>query len=496
MRIGIASLALEANTFNPTPTTLKDFQSNLFLQGEELWSLKPAHHELGGFLSGLSEPGVEVVPLIAAGAAPGGTLEAGAFDTLRSMLQSHLDQAGKLDGILLAPHGAMVAEGELDADGCWLEQVRNHVGPDVPIIATIDPHANLSRRMIAVTDAILAYKSNPHLDQRQRGEEAARLMIQAVRGEIELNQAACFPPLQIEIERQHSSTGAYAELLAISKGFESEPGHLSSSIVLGFPYADVPEMGSAVIVVTNGKVASPEGLAVRLADEMWNRRDALRSQLVSMKDAARQVRSRSETTCLLDMGDNVGGGSPGDCTVLFEVLIQEQAGPTLGVIIDPESAGLAHAAGVGRSVELQIGGKLPGTVGNPISGLFQVLAISDGIFFEKEPRHGGQQQYDQGLTAVVQRGELTLVLISNRVPPFSLQQILHLGVEPARFRVIVAKGVHAPVAAYTPVSKHFLRVNSPGLTAAEMSNFNYVHRRRPLYPCERETPWTPAVTRS
>jgi len=489
MRIGVASIALEANTFNPLPTELEHFRAGVFLRGNEIWQLESAHHELGGFLAGLKQEQIEVVPLLVAAAAPGGTIPVATFDTLRGMLQEELRKAGPLEGVLLAPHGAMVAENAADADGCWLKEVRDWCGPDVPIVATIDPHANVSPQMVAQTDALIAYKTNPHIDQRTRGLEAAALIARAARGEVRLHQAACFPPIAIEIERQYSSSGTCAELLEKSRQLQNQPGVLSSSIILGFPYADVAEMGSAAIVVTDGNIASPEPYAQQLGQEIWDRRLHLKSHLTAPPDAVRQAAEFEGTTCLLDMGDNVGGGSPGDCTGLFHELQAQRVGPALGVLIDPDAARQAHSIGTGATATFQLGGQLPGTAGAPLYGSFRVTALSDGRFSEDQPRHGGQQHFDQGLSAVLEKDGLTVIAISKRVPPFSLRQVTHLGVDPGRFRVLVAKGVHAPVAAYAPVCSKFIRVNTPGITAADMRQFTYDHRRCPLFPLEMETDW-------
>lgn len=491
MRIGIASIALEANTFNPLPTRLENFQEGVFLRGEDIWQLEPAHHELGGFLAGVKSQGAEAVPLLVAAAAPGGIVTAETFDDLRHRLHAEFEKAGPLDGLLLAPHGAMVAENAPDADGFWLREMRERCGPDIPIVATIDPHANLSPMMVNHTDALIAYKTNPHIDQRARGLEAAGLIVRAIRGEIRLRQAASFPPLAIEIERQFTSEGTCAELLEMSRQMQKEPGILSCSIVLGFPYADVAEMGSSAIVVTDEKVTSPQTHADELGRALWEHRHSLKSRLISPADAVGQVAQKAGTTCLLDMGDNVGGGSPGDCTTLFHELRAQQVGPALGVLIVPQAAHQAHQAGVGARLSLQLGGQLAGTSGAPLCGEFRVLALSDGRFSEDQPRHGGQQHFDQGPSAVLETDGMTIVVISRRVPPFSLKQVTHLGVDPGKFRAIVAKGVHAPVAAYASVCSRFLRVNTPGITAADMAQFTYEYRRRPLFPCEEGTVWKP-----
>lgn len=491
MRIGVAAIALEANTFNPVPTTLDDFRQGGLRTGEEIWQLRDAHHEVGGFLSELESAGAQVVPLLAASAAPGGTLTAPAFDELRQLLHGELDGAGQLDGLLLAPHGAMVAENALDADGTWLSEVRERLGPDVPIVATIDPHANLSQRMVDATSAITAYRSNPHIDQRQRGREAARLVVQAAAGEIRLVQAATFPPISIEIERQLSQAGPYAALLELSAAARQQPGVLSTSIVLGFPYADVPELGSATLAVTNNDPALARQVSDALALEMWTRRPELRSQLVCVSEAVTRAAAGPGATCLLDMGDNVGGGSPGDSTVILHELRRQGVGPALAVLFDPQAAAAAAQAGIGSTLTLAIGGKQPGSAGGPFEAEFKVQSVSDGRFSETQPRHGGQMQFDQGLSAALVGERITIIVTSHRCPPFSLGQITHLGIDPARHLALIAKGVHAPVAAYAPVCERFIRVNTPGLTATDITSFSFQHRRRPMYPFELETVWQP-----
>jgi microcystin degradation protein MlrC len=150
---------------------------------------------------------------------------------------------------------------------------------------------------------------------------------------------------------------------------------------------------------------------------------------------------------------------------------------------------LAAAAGVGATLTLAIGGKSPEWAGavdaGPIAGRWQVRAISDGRFTESQPRHGGATSYDQGLTAVlVHDSGLTLMATEERMAPFSLGQIRHAGLDPAAFRLLVAKGVHAPVAAYGEVCRHFIRVNTPGVTTADLGRLAYRHRRQPLHPLE------------
>lgn len=489
MRVGIAAITLESNTFNAAPVTADDFRANTLLCSEAVRSLRDAHHEVGGFLSGLGDERIEAVPLIAAFAEPGGILAATAYDEVLSLLERELDRAGRLDGLLLGPHGAMAAERISDADGDWMGRVRARFGPRVPVIATCDPHANVSARMIESTDALIAYRTNPHLDQRDRGREAARLIARTLRGEVRPVQAACFPPMAIGIERQRTDEPPCAELCDLAGRLRERPGVLSVSLVLGFPYADVPEMGSATIAVADGD----RGLAERVAEEfgrrMWELRGGLIGRLIPPAEAAEEAARATGTVCLLDMGDNLGGGAPGDGTVLLHELRRRGVLPAFAVLYDPVSAAASMSAGVGRQVRLSAGGRTDDRLGPPLTGEFVVTALTDGRFTESEPRHGGRMSYDQGPTAVVEGGGLTLMLTSRRCSPFSLRQVTHAGLDPRAFRAIVAKGVHAPVAAYASVCDRLIRVDTPGPTAADMTRFPFRNRRRPMFPFEPDAAW-------
>jgi microcystin degradation protein MlrC len=192
--------------------------------------------------------------------------------------------------------------------------------------------------------------------------------------------------------------------------------------------------------------------------------------------------------CLLDMGDNVGGGSPADSTHLVRPLLNRETA-AFACLYDPPAVQVAAAAGPGKTVRLAVGGKTDTLHGAPIEAEFVVVGVHDGKFEEHEPRHGGFTHCDQGPTVVVRHGRLTLMINSRRTPPFSLQQLLSCGIDPRSFQLLVAKGVNAPVAAYAPVCPHLLRVNTPGVTTADMRQLTYAHRRRPLFPFEADLSW-------
>ncbi len=483
-RVGIVGLLQESNTFVASTTTLEHFRDDLLLEGAAVRDrMIDAPHEVGGFFEGLESAGIEAVPIFLARAVPYGVIEAGTFDELVRRMLDGLDRAGHLDGLLAAPHGATVAENAPDADGFWLEEVRNVIGPDLPYIATIDPHANLSQRMVDATDALIAYETNPHLDQRETGLRAASLMVRTLSGEIKPTQAAAFPPVAINIQSQNTGEQPLKDLYSWVRTAIDDV--LSVSIVLGFPYADVPEMGSSVVVVTGDDRDRARHLSTRVGNQIYERRNRFEPRFTSPLKAVENVLGTSSTpVVLLDMGDNVGGGSPANGTALLHEIRLHAAGPAFACLADAPGAAKAFDVGIGGRIEdFAIGDPI-----NPFMADFDVLSLHDGRFSERESRHGGYSAFDQGRTAVLGASDrsLTVMLTSKRVPPFSLRQMTAFGLDPASFRLIVAKGVIAPQAAFAPIAKGgFIHVDTPGPTRADMTKLIYRHRRKPMFPFEK-----------
>jgi microcystin degradation protein MlrC len=492
MRVGVIALMHESNTFIQVTTTLADFEADLLLEGEAVREkLSDAHHEVGGFFEGLKSAGIDAVPIFAARALPYGPIAAEAATTLVARMLRALDGAGRLDGLLVAPHGAAVAEKEPDFDGHWLTLAARQVGTGVPVIGTLDLHANVSPRMVQACDALIAYRQNPHLDQRARGREAADLMARFLAGDVWPVMAASYPPLAVNILQQATAESPCRELCARADAFRARPGVLSVSLVLGFPYADVREMGASVLVVTDGDRTAASRHAAELAGEWWLRRSDFDAKPIDPASAVRRAAEIDGPVCLLDTGDNVGGGSPGDGTVLAHELRRQKVGAAFVCLTDADAVRQAAAVGDNARIRLQVGGKHDNRHGEPFAAEFFVRGLFGGRFTESEPRHGGMTAFDQGPTAVLEADErLTVMVTTRRMVPFSLKQLTSCGLRPDAFQVLVAKGVHAPAAAYGPVCKHLIRVGTPGVTAVDLSAFNYRHRRSPMFPFEPETSWT------
>ncbi len=487
MRIALAGFMHESNTFSEVPTTLQQFRDGYLAYGADLIPVwEDAHHEMGGFIQGAQENGFEAVPILMGSATPSGPLTEETYEKIVGDIIDGLKKAGPLDGLLLALHGAMVCDAHPDADGETLQRLRAELGPDFPIVLTLDLHTNVSLRMVENATATITYRTYPHIRQRYRGLEAAALIAQTVRGEVRPVQAMRKPLLLLHIVQQYTGAGAMAEIVAEVERIASSPGILSASFAPGYIYADVAKMGPTAIVVADGDPERAEAEVQRLADFVWERREALNATLPDPETAVREAAAHpGRPVSLMDCGDNIGGGSPGDSTILLAEILKQGVPDCLVALCDPESVRTCVEAGVLNTVSLNVGGKTDNRHGEPIPIQGRVRMIADGKFIEPEPRHGGKRFHNVGLTAVVETPEGHLIILNSlREAPMSLQQILSLGIRPETRKIIVVKGATAPRAAYDPISAKVIPVDTPGVSAAGPESFTYHNRPKPLYPLD------------
>ena len=486
-RVGVLGFLHESNTFLSVPTTYEHFASTSLTRGAglvERW--RGAHHELGGMLAGLEAAGFETVPCMATFAMPSGAITAAAYEQLAAELLESVRNALPLDGLLVALHGATASVPHPDADGEILRRLRQLVGPDLPIVVTLDLHANVSHTMVRHSTAVVIYRSNPHLDQERRGEEAAQLLARTLAGEVSPVQALEAPPFFVQISRQYTSVEPASLLYRDLDEVLRWPGILSASVAMGFYYADVEEMGTTFLAVADNDAELARRAARWMAERAWARR---REYTGVLPDPASAVRGAAASghppVVLMEVGDNVGAGSPGDSTIVMAELYRQGVRNGLVVLYDQEAVAQCVAAGVRQEVELTVGAQTDALHGAPLPIRGRVRTLSDGIFVETQVRHGGWGRADQGITAVVETPEdHTVVLTSRRMAPMSLEQLISLGIHPERKSILIVKGVVAPRAAYEPVAGEIVLVDTPGVTADNPNYFQYTRRRRPLFPLE------------
>lgn len=487
MRIAIGGFLHESNTFAPLPADRDRFREGSLTYGPAMvgvWG--EAHHELGGFVEGAARFGYDLVPLGAAWATPAGPVADDFYEHFTDVLVTGCRMA-KPDGVLIALHGAMVTPKYPDADAETLRRLRAAVGPGVPIACTLDFHGNVSPDMANAADVIVGYQTYPHVDQRECGLKAAELLTRAVKGEIRPVCAVAKPPMFINLLGQATDREPMSTIVGTARSFGQQVGIHSVSVMAGFPYADVPDAGASVIAVADGDRATARHVAESLAAEMWRVRDALNVECPQPEDAVRRaIASERPPVLLVDLGDNVGGGSAGDGTVLLAELLHQRAKGFVVVLHAPGAVRRAEAAGVGGVFEGSVGGAVDRMHGEPVAVRGVVRSLHDGKWVEPEARHGGRRQNDQGPTAVIDLGAgSTLVLNTLRTPPFSLGQLTSLGIDPKSAKVIVVKAAVAYKAAYAPIAGEVIEVDTPGLTAINPARFTYTRIRRPMYPLDQ-----------
>ena len=486
MRIALGGIMHESNTFVPLPTDRRRFEEGSLARGEALLPVwRDAHHEMGGFIAGAERFGYELTPTVMAWATPAGPVEDEVIDEVVGEIAEGCRRAS-VDGLLLALHGAMVSRRHHDADGEVLRRLRTGLGEAIPIVATLDYHANVSPAMAEHADILVGYQTYPHVDQRERGLVAAGLLARAVRREVHPVVGLAKPPMILNLLGQDTGREPMQSLMARAREAEGRPGVLSVSLMAGFPYADVPQMGPAVIAVADGDRAAAQAVADELAEEMWGARRELFVACPGPEEAVRlALASDRRPVVLVDLGDNVGGGSAGDGTVLLAELLRRGAGGAVVVLYDPESAREAFRAGWGGRFERAVGGRVDRSHGDPVPVCGMVRSLHDGCWIEDQPRHGGRRHNNQGPTAVVEvGGPNLLVLNSLRTPPFSLGQLTSLGIDPARQAILVVKAAIAYKAAYGPIAGRVIEVDTPGLTAIDPARFPFRQIRRPMFPLD------------
>ncbi|MFC5411487.1 M81 family metallopeptidase [Larkinella bovis] len=480
-RIALLGIYHETNTFSRQPTTLEHFKSSFWLEKDAITSeYRGAHHEISGIIEVFEGTGdFELVPVFYTAAIPGGLITAGAFQAILDRLFELLDETGPFDGVVVVPHGAGVAESHPDMDGHWLHLLRQKVGIDVPITGTLDPHANVSPLMVSVTNGLFPYQTNPHIDQARAGRAAGRMMIDILANHKKFSHRLLQLPLAISIEQQHTSESPCLDLLQAADSIRSASRLYSISLLLGFPYADVREMGSAFILIaeSDADVHQAERQLLAYVSEHLSH---FNGKKVHIQELIPDFAEMEKPILLLDMGDNVGGGSTGSSTYLLEALDAAGLSKTFICLYDP-----AAVQTLQKSSEVPLSLRV-GENSYPIRP--KSYRMIEGKFKELSPRHGGFVNYDMGESAIVKtvNGQ-TVMLTSLRTVPFSMQQLLAYDLQPETFDFIVAKGVNAPIAAYRDACKQLVKVDTPGDTSADMTRFKFNARRTPLFPFEEPT---------
>jgi microcystin degradation protein MlrC len=485
MKILAGGIMHESNTFAATPADRRRFEEGSFAVGHAIIPIwKDAHHEFGGFIEGSQQFGFDLITSVMAWATPSGPVDDAVLDEAVNTIIADI-KSTKPGGVLLALHGAMVTRKHPSADTEVLRRVREAIGK-LPLVASLDFHANCDPLMAEYADALIGYQTYPHVDQRQRGLLAADILVRTIRGEIKPVTRIAKRPMIANILGQATEREPMRTLMAEAREAERQAGLLSMSVMGGFYYADVPPMGPSVIAVADGNRELAQAAAEKLADHMWQVREGLYVPCATPQAAVAEAMAAVRgPVVLVDLGDNIGGGSAGDGTVLLSEIIKQKARRVVVALFAPAAVKECQRLGVGGKFSGKVGGGIDRMHGQPVYVSGTITGIFDGKWVETEARHGGRRHNDQGQTAVLKLdGDNTLLLNSLQTPPFSLGQLTSVGIDPKAAQMIVVKAAVAYKAAYAPVAASIIEVDTPGVTAVNPSRFTYKNIPRPMYPLE------------
>ena len=482
-RILIGMMMHETNTFSAVKTTLKDFDP---LYGEELiHALKGTRSGIGGFIDVLEKHGAEIIPTIGAGATPSGPLANKDYKNIVNTILKAATDSKPVDGVLLALHGAMIAEDVPDAEGTLLKKIHEAIGPRVPIIITLDLHGLISKLIVDNCDAIFGYDTNPHIDMYERGVEAAETIIKTIKGDIAPVVAFKKLPMLPPTINQRTTEGPMVKLLEKARRYEKMKGVLNVCIFPAFAYTDVERVGSAVVAVTDANRELAQRISDELGAAMFACREEFLKPLTPIEEAVNRAITAPEGPIILaDVADNPGGGAPGDGTEILRELIKRNA-KNVGVacIKDPEAVAKAIEVGVSGQLDMRIGGKTDHNHGDPIRVKGTVRTITDGSFVHKSGEVGVTENV--GRTAVIDIDGIEVILTEKSHAPNDPEIYRRNGIEPTDKKILLLKSRGHFRAAYEPFSKEVIEVDGPGLTTPNLKRFTYTKIPHPIWPFDK-----------
>ena len=491
MRLVIAQMKHETNTFSPVPTPLARFAAGRPLPAEDSDvrdAFKGTGTAIGAFIDLAEKAGAEVVFPVAGNAAPSAPVEDEAYEAMAGRI---VDAVAKgCDAVLLDLHGAMVTRTYDDGEGELLGRIRK-VAPDVPIGVALDMHTNLFPAMGQLATVIAGYQTYPHVDMYQTGARAARPIFSLLNKKVRPQMAFGHRPMLPHVMRQSSLDSPNKEIQARAREME-RLGALSASFFVGFPHADIPYAGSSAVVVTDGDAAKAREWCDELLDMAWNAREKFVYRVEPLeKSLLRAKETRNGPVMLLDHYDNcASGGTMDTMAVLGAILDAGLEDVAAFAVFDPQAVEQMKRAGVGARVTIPLGGKLEmpalGLKGKPLRVTGNVRRIVGGIYRNEGPMARGELA-DLGAAAVLDTGNVEIAVISRHVEPHDIGSFRALGIDPAAKRYVMLKSRVHWRAGLGPMAKAVVECAGEGVCTSDYSQLNFRRVRRPVYPLDPET---------
>jgi microcystin degradation protein MlrC len=487
-RILIGECKQEVSTFNPVPSRYGDF---IIRQGEEIVAF---HQELNTEMTGALEvfaarPDVEVVPAYSAlSITSAGTLGQGDFERIADEFSAAIQSAQPVDGVYLSLHGAMAAEEEDDPEGYLLEATREVVGPNVPMVISMDLHGIPTDRMLRNCDALAAFHTYPHVDFADTGARAARLLLRILDGEVDPVMAFVTVPALVRGDELVTATGLFGQVIRAAQALEAEPEGLAAGMFIGNPFTDVPELQSYSFVIRDADAERAAAQATELAQRFWSVRQKLQATLVPVEKAIEVTERAKGTVILVDAADATSSGASGDSNVILRALIgRGYGGRVLAPIVDAEAVAAAIEAGVGNTVATTIGGKLDTKRFRPMPITATVHMLSQGKFASES----NGAVWHSGPTAVLQSGNYTIVATSRSVNLVDRSLFYAHGQDPKQFNAVIVKSPHCQPHMFDEWAEVTINVDAPGSTSADLHSLGHVKCPRPIFPLDQDMGYTP-----
>ena len=487
MRLLIAMMKHETNTFSPVPTGLDRFRAWGLHEGADvIRAYGETRMPVAAYLGLARGAGAEVVTPIAAEAMPSGRVEKDAYEYMAGRI---VEAASGCDGALLDLHGAMVAEHVDDGEGELLARIRA-TAPGLPIAVTCDLHCNLTERMVRNSTALIGYKSYPHVDMYEVATQVGQVVLDAMHGRARPTMAWGNVPLLSQTLRQGTDDPPMRELIAAARAAEREPGIRAATVFGGFALADIRDAGTSAVVVADGDAAGAERVRDRLLAQAW----AAREEFVYRHEPLDRAVARAKTltegpVILLDHADNCGSGGTQDVmAVIAEVLRQGLDDVIVGAVWDPGAVAQMQRAGIGARVTIDLGGKtdMPaiGLAARPLAVTGTVRTLTDGEWVVRGPMYTGVK-VQMGPTAVLDTGKMKIVVVSRHHEPWDQGVFTSVGLSPPHARYILLKSRIHYRAGFAPLAKATITLDGAGVTTSDNAILNYQRVRRPIYPLDR-----------
>lgn len=487
-RVLLAEIMHETNTFNRIATVKADFETRYWHEGMQAASvLAGTNTEIAGFIEAAQNYDWSLEVPLAASASPSGPMAAADWHRVKQLILEPLQAGREFDAVALVLHGSMVTEATLDAEGELLHDVRALAGEDTLIAVTLDMHANVSAAMIAAADMMMAYRTYPHVDQRERALHMARLMQDVLQGAPRPELVMARLPMMDAANHGQTADGQpMPGLLKLAETVEARDGIVCASIQIGFPWSDVPDIGPNVVVTASDNRAG-RAAAEELMQAVWHSRHDTQLEFATPADAmalATRGRAGDRPLVLADFADNPAGGAYGDSPNLLRAMIAarlERA--AFATISDPVSVEQAVNAGIGATVHLSLGGKGAPELTPPLEVEAEVVNLTDGEFICAGPMWRGVA-FSMDATAVVRVGGIDVIVSSVPTAVMDLNVFRSVSINPEQLTTIGLKSRNHFKAAYDPVARETLLVDAGGIASMRLRELTYRNIPRPIWPLE------------